>query len=183
MSESPAGSPLKFDFFANPRVLFGWGRRTEAGQLADAWQTGLLGDRLEGPRATRHDRRNCRDDSRRPTSKPFRWPPSRASRKLPTSTRRSNHCSPISRGQATWSSRSVEGRPSTWRRPWPPWRPTGKGPASPIFWKESAMDCRSIIRRFRCWPCRQPQARAAKRPRTPSFHAAIRPTKRASAAN
>jgi alcohol dehydrogenase class IV len=34
MSEPTAGSPLRFDFFANPRVLFGWGRRTEAGQLA-----------------------------------------------------------------------------------------------------------------------------------------------------
>jgi alcohol dehydrogenase class IV len=34
MSEPTAGSPLRFDFFANPRVLFGWGWRTEAGQFA-----------------------------------------------------------------------------------------------------------------------------------------------------
>jgi alcohol dehydrogenase class IV len=27
-------APLRFEFFANPRVLFGWGRRTEVGQLA-----------------------------------------------------------------------------------------------------------------------------------------------------
>jgi alcohol dehydrogenase class IV len=41
MSEEIAGPPLRFDFLANPRVLFGWGRRAEAGRLA----------RTLGPRA------------------------------------------------------------------------------------------------------------------------------------
>jgi alcohol dehydrogenase class IV len=30
----PAGTVLRFDFFAAPRVLFGWGRRTEVGGVA-----------------------------------------------------------------------------------------------------------------------------------------------------
>jgi alcohol dehydrogenase class IV len=30
----PASAALRFDFFANARLLFGWGRRTEAGSLA-----------------------------------------------------------------------------------------------------------------------------------------------------
>jgi alcohol dehydrogenase class IV len=30
----PAGSALRFDFFATPQVLFGWGRRTEVGSVA-----------------------------------------------------------------------------------------------------------------------------------------------------
>ncbi len=34
MPEETAVAPLRFDFLANPRVLFGWGRRTEAGRLA-----------------------------------------------------------------------------------------------------------------------------------------------------
>ncbi len=34
MPEETAGPPLRFDFLANARVLFGWGRRAEAGRLA-----------------------------------------------------------------------------------------------------------------------------------------------------
>jgi alcohol dehydrogenase class IV len=34
MPEPIAGPPLRFDFFANPRVVFGWGRRAEVGQFA-----------------------------------------------------------------------------------------------------------------------------------------------------
>ncbi len=34
MNEPTAGVPLRFDFLANPRVVFGWGRRAEAGRLA-----------------------------------------------------------------------------------------------------------------------------------------------------
>jgi alcohol dehydrogenase class IV len=34
MPEPIGGPPLRFDFFANPRVLFGWGRRAEVGQFA-----------------------------------------------------------------------------------------------------------------------------------------------------
>jgi alcohol dehydrogenase class IV len=34
MSNATAAAPLRFDFFANPRVLFGWGRRAELGRLA-----------------------------------------------------------------------------------------------------------------------------------------------------
>jgi alcohol dehydrogenase class IV len=36
-----AGPALRFDFFANPRVLFGWGRRTEVGSVARS-----LGERV-----------------------------------------------------------------------------------------------------------------------------------------
>ncbi|HET6328480.1 MAG TPA: iron-containing alcohol dehydrogenase [Planctomycetaceae bacterium] len=34
MNEPTAGVPLRFDFLANPRVVFGWGRRAEVGRLA-----------------------------------------------------------------------------------------------------------------------------------------------------
>jgi alcohol dehydrogenase class IV len=34
MPEPIAGPPLRFDFFANSRVVFGWGRRVEVGQFA-----------------------------------------------------------------------------------------------------------------------------------------------------
>jgi len=34
MPEDAAGPPLRFDFLANPQVLFGWGRRADLGQLA-----------------------------------------------------------------------------------------------------------------------------------------------------
>lgn len=34
MPEPIAGTPLRFDFFANPQVVFGWGRRAEVGQFA-----------------------------------------------------------------------------------------------------------------------------------------------------
>jgi alcohol dehydrogenase class IV len=34
MPEESAAPPLRFDFFANARVLFGWGRRAEVGRLA-----------------------------------------------------------------------------------------------------------------------------------------------------
>jgi alcohol dehydrogenase class IV len=34
MSEKTASPPLQFDFLANGRVLFGWGRRAEAGRFA-----------------------------------------------------------------------------------------------------------------------------------------------------
>jgi alcohol dehydrogenase class IV len=34
MPKQIAGSPLRFDFSANPRILFGWGRRVEVGQFA-----------------------------------------------------------------------------------------------------------------------------------------------------
>ena len=53
MSDRAATPALRFDFFANARLLFGWGRRTEAGSVVRSLGECVSGDGARGPSSVR----------------------------------------------------------------------------------------------------------------------------------